>query len=83
MFSTPVTSIPHACVGGETSLEPSWWAKDAQGIELCKVCDLCEAEKMARYRPEILSGYDQGDVDEEIESDGEGLFGSDDPGGDE
>jgi hypothetical protein len=45
-----------------------WWdAYDAQGIYLCKVCDLCESAKMARYRPEILSGYDQSDVDEPIE----------------
>jgi hypothetical protein len=47
----------------------SWWAKDAQGIELCRVCDRCEASKLERYRPEILSWYDQGDVDEPIEED--------------
>jgi hypothetical protein len=47
----------------------SWWEYDAQGIELCKVCDRCMKAKLARYRPEILSGYDQGDVDEPIEPD--------------
>ena len=60
-------SQPHACVGGTLSAEFSWWAKDAQGIELCRVCDRCEDEKLARYRPEILSGYTQADVDEPIE----------------
>lgn len=60
----------HACRGGVMSEEPSWWAKDAQGIELCRVCDLCETEKLSRYRPEILSGYTQADVDEPIEPDG-------------
>jgi hypothetical protein len=57
----------HACVGGHPSKEPSWWAKDAQGIELCRVCSNCKAEKLSRYRPEILSGYDQSDVNEPIE----------------
>lgn len=47
----------------------SWWAKDAQGIELCRVCDGCKAEKLSRYRPEILSGYTQNDVNEPIEED--------------
>lgn len=60
-------SQPHACVGGYESYEPSWWARDAQGIALCRVCDRCEREKLEQYRPEILTGYDQGDVDEPIE----------------
>lgn len=47
----------------------SWWVYDAQGIELCKVCDKCEERKLAQYRPEILRGYDQSDVDEPIEPD--------------
>ena len=47
--------------------ELSWWAKDAQGIELARVCDVCEEEKLSRFRPEILTGYDQSDVDEPIE----------------
>ena len=45
----------------------SWWEYDAQGIELCRVCPECEDEKLARYRPEILTGYTQADVDEPIE----------------
>ncbi len=47
----------------------SWWKNDAQGISLCRVCDKCEKEKLSRYRPEILTGYDQSDVDELIEPD--------------
>ena len=47
--------------------EDSWWEYDAQGIELCSVCDKCRKAKLAKYRPEILSGYDQGDVAEPIE----------------
>lgn len=61
----------HACRGGIPSTEPSWWAHDAQGIPLCRVCDRCEREKLSVYRPEILSGYDQLDVDELIDADGE------------
>lgn len=57
----------HACVRGIESTRPTWWVYDAQGIELCRVCDVCKREKLSRYRPEILSGYDQSDVDEPIE----------------
>lgn len=45
----------------------SWPVYDAQRIYLCRVCDVCESAKLARYRPEILSGYTQADVDEPIE----------------
>lgn len=47
----------------------SWWENDAQGIPLCKVCPVCVDEKLSRYRPEILTGYTQADVDEQIEPD--------------
>lgn len=57
----------HICVNEQISNEPSWWARDAQGIELCRVCDRCEHAKLSRYRPEILRGYNQSDVDEPIE----------------
>lgn len=40
---------------------------DAQGIYLCSACPKCWPEKRQRYRPCILSGYNQGDVDEPIE----------------
>lgn len=48
---------------------PSWWAKDGNGIELCRVCDVCEEEKLSHYRPEILKPYTQNEVDEDIEED--------------
>ena len=54
----------HQCIRSE-----SWPRYDAQGIYLCRVCDVCEEDKMSRYRPEILTGYTQADVDEPIESD--------------
>lgn len=54
---------PCNCGSGEYS----WWAKDARGIELCRVCEKCEQEKLSHYRPEILTGYTQEDVDENIE----------------
>lgn len=49
--------------------EISWWEHDAKGIPLCRVCPKCEKEKLSKYRPEILSGYTQDDVDEPIEGD--------------
>jgi hypothetical protein len=54
----------HDCVeSGE-----SWWREyDAQGIYLCRVCDICREAKLSRYRSEILSGYTQADVDEPID----------------
>ena len=41
---------------------------DAQRIYLCRVCSECEEAKLSRYRPEILTGYDQSDVNEPIEA---------------
>jgi len=49
--------------------EDGWREYDAQGIYLCRVCDLCREAKLSRYRPEILTGYTQADVDEPIEED--------------
>jgi len=54
-----------SCGSGE-SRRP---VNDAQGIFLCYVCTRCEPSKLARYRPEILTGYSQRDVDEPIEPD--------------
>ena len=45
----------------------SWPEYDAQGIYLTRVCNSCIDERMAGYRPEILTGYTQADVDEPIE----------------
>ena len=57
----------HRCLGNIVSKEPSWWAYDAQGIPLCRVCSDCEQEKLSRYMPKIISGYNQNDVDEPID----------------
>lgn len=51
-----------------TKSDGSWWEYDAQGIPLCRVCDECRDAKLSRYRPEILTGYTQLDVDEPIEA---------------
>ncbi len=47
--------------------EESYWVYDAQGIELCKVCDSCKSDRLSGYRSCILNGYTQDDVDEDIE----------------
>jgi len=52
-----------------TKYDGSWWETDSRGIPLCRVCKLCKAEKLKGYRPEILNGYSQADVDEPIEAD--------------
>ena len=59
----------HSCRNGIPSTAASWWEYDARGIELCRVCDDCREEKLSTYRPEILSGYMQDDVNEPIEED--------------
>lgn len=42
-----------------------WDEYDARGIYLCKVCERCERDKLAAYRPEVLTdpGYE---LDEEV-----------------
>ena len=52
-----------------TKGDGSWWEYDAQGIPLCRVCSACRSAKLATYRPEILTGYTQADIDEPIEPD--------------
>lgn len=52
---------------------PSQWEYDAQNIPLCRVCSACKTEKLKKYRPEILSGYDQNDVNENIEPEPDSL----------
>ena len=51
----------------ECNRRESWWEHDAQGIELCRVCDYCRDAKLRKFRPEILTGYTQADVAEPIE----------------
>lgn len=50
-----------------TKVDGSWWEYDAKGIPLCRVCDVCREAKLSRYRPEVLTDYDESDVDEPIE----------------
>lgn len=57
----------HQCLNGETSQKTTWDVYDAQGIYLTKVCARCEKQKLSVFRPEILTGYTQADVDEPIE----------------
>ena len=57
----------HYCKDGNWSEEFAWWVNDAQGIPLAKVCGECKKEKLSGFRPEILSGYNQSDVNENIE----------------
>lgn len=46
----------------------SWWEYDARGIPLCRVCSRCKAEKLKRYRPDVL--YDPSYwSDEDIDAD--------------
>ncbi len=49
--------------------DESWWELDAQGIPLIRVCVKCKKRELARFRPVILTGYTQADVDEPIEPD--------------
>lgn len=49
----------------------SWWARDARGIELCRVCDECEHLLPELYEPEVLGlrGTYEYVVEENIEPD--------------
>lgn len=52
-----------------TKYDGSHWETDARGIPLARVCPECRKEKLSKFRPEILTGYTQADVDEPIEAD--------------
>jgi hypothetical protein len=56
-------NIPCPCGSGK----PSWWAVDARGIELARVCTACLKEKMAQYRPDVLTEPDYW-TDEPVEA---------------
>ena len=47
----------------------SWWAHDARGIPLARVCDECEDQVLSRYKPEVLGlrGRYEDVVEEPIE----------------
>jgi hypothetical protein len=42
--------MSHECKPGET-----WALYDARGIYCCKVCEVCEEDKRARYRADIFT----------------------------
>jgi hypothetical protein len=48
------------------SAEPSYIEYDARGIPLTRVCKACRRERLARYRPEVLTNP-QYECDEPIE----------------
>lgn len=42
----------HSCRGGRTRTAMTWWEFDRHGIEICRVCDDCKDEKLARFNPD-------------------------------
>lgn len=53
---------PCPCGSGEDS----YWEYDARGIPLCRTCTKCHDEKMAKYRPDVLTNSNY-ECDEPIE----------------
>jgi hypothetical protein len=49
--------------------QQSWIEYDARGIPLTKVCSLCKEEKLAAYRPEVLTDPQYDTFGEQIEED--------------
>jgi hypothetical protein len=58
-----MASRPCPCGSGYQSR----WQFDARGIELCRTCDACHNDKMARYRPDVLTNSNYW-ADEPIEA---------------
>ncbi len=58
--------LRHECPCGSGEHKEAQY--DAQNIFLCYTCDQCHHQKMSQYRPCILSGYTQADVDEPIDA---------------
>jgi len=44
----------------------SWWENDARGIPLDRVCEDCKTQKLAKFRPEVLTNPNY-ETDEPIE----------------
>lgn len=59
-----MSTRPCPCGSGQSSE----WQYDARGIELCRTCPKCHAEKMRRYRREVLTDSNY-EADEQIEPD--------------
>ncbi len=49
-----------------TKGDGSWWENDARGIPLARVCEACRSEKLAGFRPDVLSNPNY-EADEPIE----------------
>lgn len=41
-----------------TKVDGSWWANDARGIPLARVCSDCIKERLAKFRPEVMTDSD-------------------------
>lgn len=62
------TGKPEIALKNEMCTDVDRWPEyDAQGIFLTYVCGVCRQAKLSKYRPEILTGYTQADVEEPIE----------------
>jgi len=55
---------PCPCKSGK----PSHWQHDARGIPLCRTCEDCHQQKMARYRSDVLRNPSY-ECDEQIDED--------------
>lgn len=47
---------------------PSAWEFDARGIELGRMCDACREDRLAQFRPEVLTSANY-EHDEPIDED--------------
>ena len=54
---------PCSCGSGQMDHE----VYDAQSIYIGRMCGQCKRERLSHFRPEILRGYSQADVNEPIE----------------
>jgi hypothetical protein len=52
----------HVCIR-----EESYWLTDCKGIPLDRVCDKCVETKKSHYNKRVFEGYEQSDIDEQIE----------------
>ena len=54
------------CDGQHMKGDGSYWVNDARGIPLARVCPSCQAAKLSKFRPEVLSDNDY-ECDESID----------------
>ena len=55
----------HPCRCG--SHKNSYWIFDGYGIELARVCEDCESEKLKTFRKDIMCKYDVSEFGERLE----------------